>query len=458
MASGTTGKHENWSSGWTFMLAAIGGAVGLGNIWKFPYMVGENGGAAFVLVYMAAVVLVAIPILMAELMIGKRGHKSPGQAMRKLAEEAGKSHHWQLVGWAGIIAAFLVFAFFGAIAAWAIAYIPLAASGALAGLDGAAATALFDRLKADPLRLSLINAGYLALSVAIVARGIRAGIEKCVKYLMPALFILLLALVIYAAIAGEFIQGVAFMLRPDFGAIDGQVMIQALGQAFLSIGIAAGVMMTFGAYLPKGVSILRAAVVISLVDALVAILAGLAIFPIIFAHGLSPSGGPGLAFVAFPLAIGGMPGGALLGTLFFILLVVATLTSSIAVLEPAVSWAEEHKGLPRGLSATGFGFLAWLLGNGSYLSFAGWGDVYPLGWLPGFGGRNIFASVDFLLTNLMLPLGGLAIALFAGWLVVRERAAESLAPIGPAFFRAWRFLIRYIAPIGLLAILAAGLL
>ncbi len=457
MANGPV--HENWSSRAAFLLAAIGGAVGLGNIWKFPYMVGENGGGAFVLIYLLAVCAVVIPVLAAELMIGRRGHRSPVGAMRRLAQEFGTGRAWVGLGWLGMAVAFLVLSFFGAVATWSLAYVPKAASGALIGITPQAADRMFTDMLADPIRLMAWNAGYLAVTVWIIARGIHAGIERTVKWLMPALFALLLILVIYALIAGDAVRGLRFLLAPDFSAVDGQVILKALGQAFLSVGIASGVMMTYGAYLPRGISIVRAAAVIALVDAAVALMAGLAIFPVVFGVGFDPAEGPGLAFIIFPYALGAMPGGQVLGTLFFVLLVIATLTSSIAVLEPIVSWAEEHRGVRRTYSAVAAGAAAWVLGLGTLFSFSLWKDVHPLAFLPGLEGQTVFLLVDRLITAVLLPLGGILIAIFAGWRMTRDAVAEELGwPADDWRFQIWQILIRYVAPAGIAAVFVYGLL
>lgn len=450
--------HENWSSRTAFLLAAIGGAVGLGNIWKFPYMVGENGGGAFVLIYLLAVCAVVIPVLAAELMIGRRGHRSPVGAMRRLAGEFGVSRAWVGLGWLGMTVAFLVLSFFGAVATWALAYIPKAASGALTGITPQAANRMFTDMLSNPVQLMAWNAGYLGVTVWIIARGIHAGIEKTVKGLMPALFVSLLILVIYALIAGDAARGINFMLAPNFSALDGQVVLKAVGQAFLSVGIASGVMMTYGAYLPRGISIVRAAAVIALVDAGVALMAGLAIFPVVFAAGFDPAEGPGLAFVIFPYALGGMPGGQILGTLFFVLLVIATLTSSIAVLEPIVSWAEEHRGVRRVYSAMAAGVAAWMLGLGTLFSFSLWKNVYPLGFLPWFEKQTVFVLADHLITAVLLPLGGFLIAVFAGWRMTRKAVMEELGWGDDWRFRTWRALIRYVAPAGVAAVFIYGLI
>ncbi|MFQ5533365.1 MAG: sodium-dependent transporter [Sphingomonadales bacterium] len=450
--------HELWSSRAGFLLAAIGGAVGMGNIWRFPYMVGKNGGSAFVLVYLVCVVAVAIPILMAEFLIGRRGQQSPVNAMAAVAAEARLSPAWRGVGWLGMTAAFLVLSFFGPIAAWAASFIPLAASGALSGMSGSEAEATLKAVLHNPVQLVALNGLFLALTAFIVARGIKKGIEKSVKLLMPALFGLLIIMVGYAAVAGDFAAGLAFLFAPDFSAIDAGVVLEAVGQAFLSIGIASGIMMAYGAYVPSNISIGRAAATISMADALAALLAGLAIFPIVFATGLDPAHGPGLVFVIFPLALGGMPGGGLLGTLFFVLLVIATLTSSIGVLEPVVSWAEEKLNIRRCWGAVFAGIGAWVLGLASLLSFSVWKQFYPLAFIGKFREANLFALADGLISKIMLPMGGILIALFVGWRLSRDLVCEELGMGDGGAYSLWRFLLRYIAPAAVALIFVTGLI
>ena len=450
--------HEIWSSRPAFLLAAIGGAVGLGNVWKFPYMVGQNGGGAFVLVYLACVVGVSIPILMAEFLIGRGARLSPVNAMRAAAAEAGASPHWRFVGWLGMTAAFLIMSFYGPVASWVLAYLPKAASGALTGMTAAEAEATLKSVLESPLKLVLWNTVVVGLAVYIVARGIRSGIEPWIKFLIPALFVLLLVLCVYAAVAGDFAAGLRFLFMPDFSAIDSGVVLAAVGQAFLSIGIASGLMMTYGAYLPSNISIAGAAATISLVDTLVALLAGIAIFPIVFANGLNPAEGPGLVFVIYPLALGNMPGAAVLGTLFFVLLFIANLTSAFGMLETVVSWGEEHRGISRPRAAILGGIVAWLLGIGSLLSFSVWSGFHPFGFIAGLEGHTIFGLADLLITYILLPLGGLLIAVFVGWRMAREVARDELRLAEGAAFEAWRFLLRYLAPVALAAVLLGGLL
>ena len=444
-------RHETWSSQLTFVMAAVGAAVGLGNIWKFPYMAGVNGGGAFVLVYLACVVVIAVPILTAELLIGRRGGRNPVATMRALAVAEGASPRWAIVGGMGVVAGYLILTYYSVIAGWAMAYVPRAAAGAFAGTSAPALQAAFDAVLADPVRMACWHAVFMALTVAIVARGVRAGIERAVTILMPALFVMLLLLVGYAAVEGSLVAGWRFLFRPDFSRIDGGVVLLAVGQAFFSIGVAMAIMMTYGAYLPRGIGIVRVAFLIAGADTLVSLLAGCAIFPIVFAHGLDPTEGPGLLFVTLPLAFGAMPGGVVFGTIFFVLLVFAALTSSIALFEGAVVWAEEQYGMRRIPTAILGGALARVIGLVTVLSFNVWSAVRPFG-------LTLFDVIDVVTTNVLVTLGGLLIALFAGWRLARSATMSELELVDGPAYHAWLWLVRLIVPAAIGAIFLTSLL
>jgi NSS family neurotransmitter:Na+ symporter len=443
---------SNWSSRLAFLLAAIGAAVGLGNMWKFPYVTGVSGGGAFVLVYLVAAAVVAIPVLVAELLIGRRGHRSPPFSMRVLAAEVGATSRWSVVGWLGVIAGYLILSYYSVIAGWVIAYVKLTASGELVGLDAQAVSNLFDTLLADPVRLIFWHTLFIAITAVIIAGGVQRGIERAVKLLMPALFGALLIMIGYSASTGFLDEGLAFLFRPDFSRLDGPAVLAAVGQAFFSIGVSMGIMMAYGAYMSKRVSIAGSAVAIAFADTLVAILAGLAIFPLVFANGLDPAEGPGLIFVTLPVAFAAMPGGRLFGTIFFLLLMVAAVTSAIAVLEPVVAWVIDRFGMRRKPATVASAAVAWIIGLASVFSFNIWQDFRPI------AGRNLYEIADFLTANLMMPLGGLLIALFVGWRMRRAAVLEELELGEGVLFSGWRLLIRYVVPLAILAIFVAGLL
>jgi NSS family neurotransmitter:Na+ symporter len=453
----STPQHESWTSRWTFILAAIGGAVGLGNIWKFPYITGANGGGAFVIVYLFSVLAVAIPILSAELMIGRRGQRSPSHAMVRVAQEEGGSHAWAIVGWLGVLSGSLILSFYSVIAGWAMAYVFKTAIDPFTGQGTKEVAAVFDTFLASPVELSLWHGAFMVLTVYIVSRGIRRGIERAVEILMPVLFVMLLGIVGYSAVAGDFTAGLRFLFQVDFTKINAEIVLIAIGQAFFSIGVAMGLMMTYGAYLQKDVSIVQVSFMIAGADTLVALLAGVAIFPLVFANGLDPADGPGLIFNTLPIAFGNMPGGTFIGTVFFVLLTFAALTSSIAILEPVVSWAEEHRDIRRATAAVVSGLIAWLIGLMSVFSFNIWDDVRPLGAFHTFQDKTIFDLLDYLTANLMMPVGGLLIALFAGWRISRTSSLQELGMADTYPYQIWLFLIRFVAPLAICAILVTHL-
>jgi NSS family neurotransmitter:Na+ symporter len=439
--------HESWSSRSAFVLAAVGAAVGLGNIWRFPFIAGQNGGGAFVLVYVGFVLLLGIPIITAELAIGRRGHESPVVTMSNLAREEGRSQGWQAIGWISILIPMLGLTYYSVVAGWAIDYVFQAAAGSFNGFGGAESSAFFGELLASPWRMIFWHSMFIALTIFVVARGVRKGLERSVKIMMPALFVILVLMVVYAMFAADFRAGVEFLFTPDFSKLTVPVVLMALGQALFSVAVGVGAMITYGAYLPKNISLPWAGAVIGIIDTMVAILAGLAIFPLVLGYGLDPGEGPGLIFVTLPVAFGQMPGGVIVGCMFFILLTFAALSSSIGMLEPAVSWLEEQRGFKRPVMALLAGLLSWLVGLSIVLSFNIWAGVRPLGMFDFFAEKTIFDVMDFFVANIMLPLNALLIAVFAGWMMSRKSTMEELAfPEGPRY-EYWRFILRYVAPV-----------
>ncbi|NVD35279.1 sodium-dependent transporter [Marinobacter lutaoensis] len=437
-----------WSSRLAFILAAAGSAVGLGNIWKFPYITGENGGGAFVLVYLVCIALIGVPVLIAETVIGRRGGQSPIATMRSLTGRDGAARGWRAIGWNGVVASFLVLSFYSVIGGWSLVYIGKAAAGVFTGADAEAIGAQFGALLANPWELLLWHSVFMALVILIVGRGIRSGLERAVNMLMPLLFVLLVAMVIYAMNTDGFARGVRFMFSPDFSKLTTEGVLVALGHAAFTLSIGIGVLMAYGSYLPPQVNIARTAVTIAVIDTGVALLAGLAIFPLVFANGLEPGSGPGLIFVTLPLAFGKMSGGVLFGAVFFVLLLVAAITSAISMLEPVVEWLEEHKGFSRARSALFGGLVIWFVGIGTVLSFNLWSDVHPLGFIAFFKDKTVFDLLDFLVSSLMMPLGSLAIALFAGWALGRQGLAEDIGLRGLSY-RLFMVVLRYLTPAGI---------
>jgi NSS family neurotransmitter:Na+ symporter len=451
--------NPTWSSRLAFFFAAVGAAVGLGNVWKFPYSAGENGGGAFVLVYLAAALAVAVPIVIAELLIGRRGRGSPIHAVRDLAVRAGAGPMWQLVAWTNVLAGFLILTFYSVIAGWALAYVPKFATGVFAGTDAARTQGEFERMLASPLEMTLWHGLFMILTVWVVSGGVRGGIERAVSLLMPALFVMLVVLVGYAAYAGDFLAAVDFMFAVDFSRLTAGGALSAIGQAFFSVSVAMGIMIAYGSYLPADVHLPRSAVYIAIADTGVALLAGLAIFPLVFQNGLDAAGGPGLLFVTLPLAFGQMPAGMLFGTVFFVLIAFAALTSSIALLEPIVAWRVERSGRGRAGVTAVAGLTAWVIGLASVLSFNLWGDFHPFGSLPLLGGKSIFDALDYFTQNVMLPLGGILIAVFVGWVMrSADTAQEMELAAGGVVYRVWQVLVRFVAPLAIAAVLVYTLL
>ncbi|MDH3526072.1 MAG: sodium-dependent transporter [Gammaproteobacteria bacterium] len=439
--------HGQWSSRFVFILAATGSAVGLGNIWKFPYIAGENGGGAFVLVYLLCIAVIGIPIMMAEVLIGRRGRQSPINTMRTLAYEENASRHWRLLGWAGVVGGFLILSYYSVIAGWALAYVFRAGSGLFTGLTADGVQSIFSNLVNEPERLLAWHTIFMVMTMVVVARGVQSGLETAVRLLMPALFVLLLLLVGYAWNSGSFHQGLDFLFQPDFSKITANGVLIAMGHAFFTLSLGMGAIMVYGSYLPDNASIAKTAIAVSVMDTLVALLAGMAIFPIVFANGLEPAVGPGLIFQTLPIAFGHMDGGAFFGMLFFILLVFAAWTSAISLIEPAVAWMVENLGMTRIFAAVLAGLITWLAGLLTVFSFNIWSEVKPLSLIPVFAESTIFDLLDYLTANIMLPLGGLLIAVFAAWKMKRESSVDELAMGDGFFYWLWRFLVRYITPV-----------
>ncbi|HEY9149264.1 MAG TPA: sodium-dependent transporter [Gammaproteobacteria bacterium] len=459
MAERRSSIHGQWSSKFVFILAATGSAVGLGNIWKFPYITGDNGGGAFVLVYLLCILLIGTPIMMAEVMLGRRGRQSPINTMATLAREAGASPYWRWIGWMGVVAGFLILSYYSVIAGWALAYVFRAAGGAFTGVGGEEVQGMFTRLVSDPERLLAWHTLFMVMTTVVVARGVRGGLEKAVRILMPLLFAILVILVGYAMNTGHFEQGLQFLFRADFGKLSADGVLVAMGHAFFTLSLGMGAIMVYGSYLPERASIAGTTLTIALLDTLVAMLAAVAIFPIVFANGLEPGAGPGLIFQTMPIAFGQMPGGILFGTLFFMLLVFAAWTSAISLIEPAVAWLVENHGYRRMTAAMLVGGLSWCLGLLTVFSFNLLQNFMPLGFL-GVHDKTFFALFDYLTANIMLPLGGLLIALFAGWALKREDSVDELRLGDGLLYRGWYFLIRYFTPlaVGLVFLDITGLL
>ncbi|MEM1105847.1 MAG: sodium-dependent transporter [Pseudomonadota bacterium] len=491
------GKTENWGSRFGFIMAAVGSSVGLGNLWRFPFTAGENGGSAFIIIYLICVALLGLPVLMAEYAIGRKGQRSAISGIRHIAETEGKPRIWTAMGWIGALASLGIFSFYIVVATWVFDYIPKAFSGEFGSISadaellranvGAAAAALADQVRSVQLtdvcpfvsseglitqvaatapdgsailrdvttgdvsgckfaqttgnKLEIISylAIFLALNVFIVARGIRGGIETAASILMPLFFLMLAGMVVFALVVGDAAAAADFLLTPDFSAVTFDTLLAAVGQAFFSIGVGSCLMITYGAYLARETSIPGSSVLVASADTIVAMIAGFAIFPIVFAFGLDPAGGGGLFFATMPVAFGEMGGlGAVAGGVFFTLALFAAFTSSISLFEVGVSWLEDRPEISRASGAALLGLV-----------------MFGLGVMYVFMG-NLIDLVDFITGSIMLPLGGLLVAVFAGWVLSRDSLADELGA-GSAVTYA-RVLLRYVIPIALGVILVAGLL
>ncbi len=431
-------------------MAAVGFAVGLGNIWRFPYVTGENGGAAFVMVYLACAFAIGVPILIAEIMTGRRGRLSPPGSMRAVALAEGKSRHWQWAGGLNLLAAFTIEVVYCVVAGWVLLYLFEALLTGFSGVDATSAELAFTEVLNDVPGLLLWSVFGLAIAGAIVFSGVQQGIERAVKVLMPTLFGLLVLLAIYNVFAGGFEEAVAYLFTADFSKVNGGMILAAIGQAFFSIGVAMAGMMTFGAYLPKNVSIGGSVLIIIVADTMVALVAGLVIFPAVFNYGLDPAGGAGLIFQTLPVAFAQMPGGHIVGVLFFLLLSVAAITSMVGLIEPLVSWLEERRGIARPSGTLMVISATAAMSVISVLSYNVWAGVSVFG-------VDLNTALDFLPNQIMLPLGGLLIAVFAGWFVSKGTAKEELALGSGALFEVWHWLIRYLVPLAVLVILVVGI-
>jgi len=428
-----------WTTQRAFIFAAIGSAVGLGNLWKFPYITGENGGGAFVLVYLLCIILIGLPILIAEITLGKSGKASPPMAMENLTKDAGVSRAWVGIGINGVLGGMLILSFYAVIAGWALHYFVESLMGGLSDMTVFSAAEHFDELMASPMNLTFWHSIIMLMTVLIVARGVTNGIEKAINIMMPALFVVLIVLLGYALTTGAFMQSVSFLFEPDFSALTGQSVLVALGHAFFTLSLGFGTMMVYGSYMPKDYSIVRASLWIVAADTLIALVAGLIIFSIVFSNDLAPGSGPGLLFQTLPIAFAQMTGGWFFGTLFFGLVVVAALSSAISMMEPAVSWVEQKWKINRYKAAWGLGGVAWVLGLGTILSFNLIADVIFI------GERSFFECMDFFTSNQMLPLGGFFTALFVGW-VWHQTKRDQETGMPAKWSTIFGFALKFIAP------------
>jgi len=450
MALQQKGMHGTWGSRWTFIMAATGSAVGLGNMWKFPYIAGSNGGGAFVLVYLGCILLVGIPVMMSEVILGRHGRKSPINSMRDIVVESAAHRHWAHVGWLGVLAGVLILSFYTVIAGWALSYIFEVGSGELRGVNGDSAGAVFARLLDDPSRLIFWQTVFLALCVGVVMGGVKKGLGVAVEILMPLLFVMLLLLLGFSYFKGNFDAAVSFLFRFNLDQLTWRGVLEAMGHAFFTLSIGMGAIMAYGAYMPQRANMGKTILMVAFLDTAVAIVSGLIIFSIVFAtEGLEPSAGPGLMFISLPVAFGNMPGGLLIGAIFFVLVSIAAWSSAISLLEPCVAWFVETKNMGRFRANLVLAGFVWLLGLGTVFSFNIWADYKLLGF-------TFFDGLDFLTANIMLPISGLLIALFVGFVMNKKAVDSEMLGTNPSLETLWRFTVRYVAPVAIGAVFIMG--
>lgn len=453
----SSGSGEQWSSKWGFLLAAVGFAVGMGNIWRFPNVLGQNGGSAFLFLYLGCALGIGLPLLITELTIGRRGRSSAPGSLVAVAKEVGRSPRWGGVGSLGIFCAFIILSYYTVISGWTLDYFVRAARGALQDVDATESAAMFSGLLQNPWLLIFWNTVVHMMIFYVIRQGVQSGLERAVKILMPALFVTLIVMVIYGSIAGDMAATIKYLLEPDFSKVTFSTAMAAIGQAFFSIGIGMGSLIVFGAYLPEDYSIPRSATAIIFLDTGVALLAGFAIFPLVFQYGLEPTSGAGLIFETLPLAFGQMPGGQMFGAIFFMLLISAALSSCLGLAEGCVNWVDEKWGVKREKGILMIIGATWLVGILSILSLGAWSGFYPLDFIPGYAGMGIFDALDHLAANNLLLVGGMLLSIFFGWLVPKALKLEEMGVQDGLFFQFWRVMIRFVIPPILFVVLYKGI-
>ncbi|MFW6387099.1 MAG: sodium-dependent transporter [Thermodesulfobacteriota bacterium] len=436
--------RAHWATRVGFILAAAGSSIGLGNIWKFPYVAGENGGGLFILFYLLCVVVIGVPIMLAEFLIGRTSERDAVGAFSVLA---GRRSPWRTAGWIAMGAAFLLFSFYSVIAGWVFHYLFQALQGGFTP-DPQQIAGVFQQLVGSPTQVIVWQSLFVLATGGIVVGGIRGGIERWSRILLPLLFVMLLGLVVYGITTPAAGQTWEFMFSPRWDEFSWSIVLEAMGQAFFSMSLGAGVMITYGSYLDKHAHLPSLTFRIAILDTLVALLAGLAIFPAVFSAGIGADAGPGLVFQSVPLVFAQLPFGYILGIVFFLLLSFAALTSSISMLEVAVSYLVDEKGVRRSTATWSLCGVALALGLPSALSFNLWSGVKIL------AGRTFFDFFDLLVSSYLLPLGGLLVAIYTGWFWPEREEKEALFVPGSSRFpfRIWHGLLRWVAPVALVLV------
>lgn len=442
-----TAQRENWGTRIGFIMAAAGSAVGLGNIWKFPYMAGDNGGGAFLLIYLGCVLLFGLSLVIAELTIGRMTQRNPVDAFHRLAGPG-----WAFVGAMGVATAFIILSFYVVVAGWTLAYVVFMGSGALGHLNIDQNTEIFTRFVASPVEPLVYAAIFTVMMVGVVLGGVASGIERVSKWLMPLLFVLLVILAIRSVTLPGAGEGLSFYLNPDWSRVSSGTWGAAISQAFFSLSLGMGAMLTYGSYMSRDQNLPRDAAMVVGLDTLVAVLAGLVILPAVFSAGFEPTAGAGLTFMTLPAVFDKMPGGVFFGVAFFVLLAIAALTSAVSLLEVVVSYFVDNRGARRGAAAIGTGLVVFAIGVPVSLSQGIWSDVT-------IGGKSILDAADYFTTAVTMPVGGLLISLFVGW-VLGPRAVEAIRSTPDhrlPLAGLWLFVLRFVAPVGIGWVLLQGL-
>ena len=443
--------HASWSSRWTFILAAAGSAVGLGNIWKFPYIAGENGGGAFVIVYILCIVIVALPIMVAEVTLGRMGKKSPVNTIRDLIQSSDAHKSFNIIGWMGVSAGLLILSYYAVIAGWALSYIEHMISGTFHNINAENAGLIFDNLLKDKNELIFWQSLFMLMTVIVVIFGINKGLGLAAQILMPLLFILLIGLLIFGYQQGDLAKAYSFLFGFNFESLSWKAVLVALGHAFFTLSIGMGAMMTYGVYMPADSRVFPNVLMVGILDTLVALIAGLVIFSIVFVNpSIESSAGPGLMFVSLPVAFGNMLGGLIFGTIFFVLVTLAAWSSSISLIEPAIAYLIESRKCTRLMASLALGFIAWIIGLGSVFSFNIWAEEKIAGF-------NFFELIDFITANIMLPLSGLLVAILIGWKIKSKMVEDQLLSDSPRLFFAWKWAIKFVSPLAVIVVLVMGI-
>lgn len=446
-------KRETWSSSLGFVLAAVGSAVGLGNVWKFPYITGENGGGAFVLVYLVCIAVVGLPLLIAEMTLGRRSQKEPVGAFSSLARPERGGKIWGVFGWLAVVTAFLLLSFYSVVGGWTIGYLVKALGGAFTPETAANSGEVFNSFIGDPVQSTFYHAIFMAGCIGVVLGGVSHGIERAAKVMMPAFALLLLILLGYSLTTEGAGEALHFMFYPDFSKLTAAAVLEALGHSFFTLSLGMGVMIVYGSYLGKKDSIFKSGLAVAIADTAIALIAGVTIFGIVFSAHKEPGAGPGLVFVTLPSLFANLPLGNFWAAMFFLLLGFAALTSGISILEVAVAYFVDERGFSRRTATLVFGAIIFALGLLSVLSTSTLADFKFA--LPGKEPMTIFDTLDYLISNWALTIGGLGVALYAGFGVSKDQLWDELKDdvLGRVGFAGWLVVTRFVAPVAVVLVL-----